>query len=91
MPLEFVVPEETEEVEPLPGWIAVTVIVSPSGSLSLDTTSPVTPDDPSDAVTVASSLTELVLFVATGGLFPSPPTTVIVTVAVVVAVPSERV
>jgi len=70
--------------------MALTTIVPPLGSVSLVNTSPVVPVDPSVAVTVASSFTELVLFVAEIGSTP-PPTTVTTRLAVVVAVPSERV
>ena len=90
VPLLLVVPEDTFEKFPPFFFIFETDIVSPSGSLSFVNTSPVVPVDPSDAETDASSLTEFVLFVADGSLFPElPPVIVISSSAVVVASPSE--
>ena len=62
----YELPEETLESDPPLFLIFVTVSPSPSGSVSLIKTSHVTPLVPFVTVTVASSLTALVLFTPVG-------------------------
>ena len=62
----YELPEETLESDPPLFLIFVTISPSPSGSVSLIKTSPVTPLVPLVTVTVASSFTAFVLSVAEG-------------------------